>query len=237
MHRKRGALALELEDDQPVIVASSEKVQFRMRREHPETIVLSPERLDRGALGEVPHANGLVLTAGHDQLVFRVEKRGGDVVEVTSACIDLPGLRLAHPPNLDLTVVRRRNDEGEGRVERRPVHTSVMAFEDVLNRREVVEGVEGTGSGVWGAFPQPGDVPDTHGLVLGRRYDEIFLWMELSRHHVVRVAGENGDAVAGSAVPDADSLVVGAGELASIYRSTAGVIKHRTRLLTIHGIS
>ena len=156
-----------------------------MRREHPETIVFSPERLDGGALREVPDADGLVLTAGHDELVLRVEEGSRDVVEVTSACVDLPGLRLAHPPNLDLTVVRSGNDEGQRRVEGCPIYTAVVTLKHVLDRREVIEGVEGTWSGIGGALPQPRDVPDADSLVLRRRYDKVFLRVELGRHHVV----------------------------------------------------
>lgn len=51
------------------------------------------------------------------------------------------------------------------------------------------------------------------------------------------MAGENGDAVAGGTVPDVDRLVIGMGELGTIHHSTAGMIEHRTRSLTIHGIS
>jgi hypothetical protein len=52
---------------------------------------------------------------------------------VATAGVDLPRLRLAHPPKLDLPVVTARNDEGEGRVESRPVHSTVVTFEDVLD--------------------------------------------------------------------------------------------------------
>ena len=113
-----------------------------MRRKDPETVMLSPERLHGRPLREVPDAHRLVLTARDDELVFGMEERGGDIVEVTSASIHLPSLRLAHSPDLDLTVVRRGDDERKRGMEGGPVDTAIMAFEDILDGREVVEGIK-----------------------------------------------------------------------------------------------
>jgi hypothetical protein len=46
------------------------------------------------------------------------------------------------------------------------------------------------------------------GRVEWRRNDRIFFWMELGGHDEVRVSGEDGDAVAGGAVPYANCLVI-----------------------------
>ena len=157
----------------------SEQVQLRMRRKDPETVMLSPERLHGRPLREVPDAHRLVLTARHDELMFGMEERGGDIVEVTSASIHLPSLRLAHAPDLDLPVVRSRYNERQRRVERSPVDATVMALEHVLHGREVVEGVERAGRGVRRVLAQTRDVPDAHSLVLGRGHNQVFLWVEL----------------------------------------------------------
>ena len=189
---------------------SREQVQLRMGCEHPEPIMLSPERLHRRPLRQVPHANSLVLTTRHDKFVFRVEKRGRDVVEVPSTRIHLPCLRLAHPPNLDLPVVRGGDDEGKRRVERRPVDAAVVTLKHILDGREVIERVESAWRCVGGVLAQSRDIPHAYSLVLGRRDDEVILGMELGGHDIMGVASKDGDAVSGGAVPDANRLVVGA---------------------------
>ena len=56
---------------------------------------------------------------------------------------------------------------------------------------------------------QSGEVPDTHSLIERCRNDEIVGRMELGGHHVVVVAGQNGDTGARLPVPDSDGLVIG----------------------------
>ena len=46
--------------------------------------------------------------------------------------------------------------------------TAILAFEDVLDLREVVKRVEDTLGSVWDALPQSKHVPGAYGLVLGR---------------------------------------------------------------------
>ena len=87
---------------------------------------------------------------------------------MTSASINLPRLRLAHPPNLDLPVIRGGDDERESWVEGSPVDAAVVAFEHIFDCREVVERIERAGSGVGGIFPETRDVPYAHCLVLRR---------------------------------------------------------------------
>lgn len=111
-------------------------------------------------------------------------------------------------------------------MEHRVVDAAVVAFQDVLHGREGVECLEcpwsgtlagsvatGATDGGGGAFTETGNIPDANSLIHGGRHDEVFLWVELGRHYVVRVAGEHCDAVARGAVPDPNRLVVGAGDL------------------------
>lgn len=148
---KGGTLSLELEDNDSIVVGwgtrdegeldhfrdllstsrvertGSEEVEVGMSDESPEPVVLPPERLDGRPLTHVPHSDGFVLGDGENELVARVEEGDTDVVEVTSAGVNLPGFGVAHPPKLDLTVVRARDDEREGRVERNPAAKKAIA--------------------------------------------------------------------------------------------------------------
>ena len=88
------------------------------------------------------------------------------------------------------------------------VDTAVMALKDVLQRGEVVKGIEGTRSAVRHVLAEARYVPDANSLILGCRNDQVLLRVELRGHHVVRVSSEDGNAVSRRAVPDANSLVV-----------------------------
>lgn len=92
------------------------------------------------------------------------------------------------------------------------VDTAVVALEHVLDGGECVEGLEVAwatpASVVGGAFPKSRDVPDTDGLIHGGGNDQVVFRVEEGGHNVVGVACEDGNAVAGSAVPYADRLVV-----------------------------
>ena len=103
--------------------------------------------------------------------------------------------------------------EGKGGIEGGPVDAAIMTFKDILDGREIDEGIKRARGRVRGALSQTGNVPDAHSLVLRRGYDKIVLGMELRRHHIVRVASKDRYAVARGAVPDADGLVVGTREL------------------------
>ena len=102
---KRGSFPLELEDDQTIVVSSSEEIQMRMGSQYPEPVVLSSESLNGGTLGHVPNPDGLVFTVRKNELVSRVEERHRYVVEMTSTGVDFPRLCVTHPPQLDLSVV------------------------------------------------------------------------------------------------------------------------------------
>ena len=104
-----------------------------MSSEDPETVVFPPERLHRRPLRHIPNPDRLVLAGGEDELVAGVEHGHGHVVKVASAAVDLPRLRLGHAPELDLSVVAARDDEGQGGVERCPVDSAVVALQDVLD--------------------------------------------------------------------------------------------------------
>ena len=119
MNAERRPLAIELEDDKTrvmtcafenghiavssnrqnvILRTSSEKVQFRMRSQYPETIVFPSKSLYGRSLAHVPNSNRLVFSIRDDEFMFRVEEGARDIVEVTSASIDFPCLCIAHSP-------------------------------------------------------------------------------------------------------------------------------------------
>ena len=170
--------------------------------------MLSPESLNGRPLGKIPDSNSLVLTAGNDEFVFGVEQCSGNVVEVSSARVNFPSLGLAHSPDFDLPVVCSRNDERERGVERRVVDSTVVAFQYIFHCREIVESVKSSGRRVRSAFSKTGNIPNSNGLIHGGRNDKIFLGVELRRHNVVRMTGENGYTVPRRAVPNPNGLVI-----------------------------
>lgn len=151
----------------------------------PESVVFPPKGLDCGALCKVPYAHCLVFTTRNDEFVFRMEERIGHVVEVPSARVHLPSLCFAHPPDLDGAIVGGGDDEGKSGVEGGEIDAPVMALEDILYGRKGVERLETVWTSAGGALSQAGYVPHAHGLVHGRRDDEIVLWMELGGHDIV----------------------------------------------------
>ena len=231
MDGKSGPFAFELEHDESTVVTyigrisakgsldaccdrtGSKQVEIGVCGKDPESVVFSPEGLDCGALCKVPYTDCLVLATRNDEFVFRMEERVGHIVKVPSARVDLPSLCFAHPPNLDGAIVGGGDDEGKGGVEGGEIDASVMALEDILYGREGVERFKAVRTRAGSALSQTGYVPDAHCLVHGCRDDEVVLWMELGGHDIVRVAREDGDAVARCAVPYADCLVVGCREL------------------------
>jgi hypothetical protein len=66
--------------------------------------------------------------------VLGVEDSARDIVEVTTAGVDLPSLQVAHPPQFDLPVIRSRNNEGKSWVEDRIIDTTIVTLQDILNR-------------------------------------------------------------------------------------------------------
>ena len=52
-----------------------------------------------------------------------------------------------------------------------------------------------------------GDVPDLHGLILARRYQELAAGREDEAAHLVGMAAENGKQTAGGNIPELDGLV------------------------------
>lgn len=94
-------------------------------------------------------------------------------------------------------------------MEHRVVYATVVALKHVFDGAEVVKGIELAGASLRRAFAEPRDIPDADSLVHGCGDDQVVFGMEESTHDVVRVSGEDGNAVTGGAVPDADGLVVG----------------------------
>jgi len=107
-----------------------------------------------------------------------MEDGTGDIIEMTTARVDLPRLQITHPPKLDLAVIGSRNDERKGRVEDSIIDTTVVTFQDILDRREVVECVKCTRCCTGCTLAQAGDIPYPDGLIHGCRDNEIFLGME-----------------------------------------------------------
>ena len=85
-------------------MTSSEQVKLWMGRENPESIMFASEGLDSSALSHVPHTDGLVFADRQNEFLTRMEKRAGNVVKVAAHSIDLPGFRIAHSPELDLSI-------------------------------------------------------------------------------------------------------------------------------------
>ncbi|KAF9408069.1 hypothetical protein HW555_012131 [Spodoptera exigua] len=90
------------------------------------------------------NSDELVLTVGEDQLMSCVEEHAGDIVVVATARVHLPSLRLVrcsaqwylsivHPPEFDLSVVSGRYYERQAWVEGGPVHSSVVALQDMFD--------------------------------------------------------------------------------------------------------
>ena len=185
------------------------QVEVRVCGEYPESVMLSPKGLDCSALCQIPYAHCLVFTARYNELMFWMEERIGDVIEMPPASVDLPGLCFAHPPYLDRTIIGGGDNQGESRMEGAEIDTSVMALEDVFYSGKRVESLEIVRSGAGSALSQTRYVPNAYGLIHGCGHDKIVLWMELGGHDIMRVTSEDGDAIAGGAVPYAYSLVVG----------------------------
>jgi hypothetical protein len=60
----------------------------------PESIHIPLERLDRSSFVQIPGTNCLVFADGKDKVLVGVEKTGGRILEVSSAGVDFPCLRI-----------------------------------------------------------------------------------------------------------------------------------------------
>jgi len=63
-----------------------------------------------------------------------MEDSTGDIVEMSATGINLPCLQVTHPPQLDLAVIRSRNDKRKGRMEDSVIDTTIVTFQDILDR-------------------------------------------------------------------------------------------------------
>ena len=104
------SFSFQLEDHDSVVVAGRKQVDLGVSSNDPEPIVFSLEALHACSLVQVPHADGFVFSNRQNKVLVGVEKTSGGVLEVASTCIDLPCLCLAHPPDLDLSVIRCRDN-------------------------------------------------------------------------------------------------------------------------------
>lgn len=110
---ERRSLTLNFEHNHAVVVTSSEHVEARMRRQHPESLILMskanirqckcltekcllgrwPEHMKTRALLQIPHTNRLVLRVRQDQFSLRVEEDRRHVVVVSTTAVDLKNWR------------------------------------------------------------------------------------------------------------------------------------------------
>ena len=95
-----------------------------------------------------------------------MEYGGGNVVEMPSTRINLPGSVFAHPPNLDLSVVGSRHDEGKGGMEGSKVDSAIVTLKHIFDGGEIVKSIKSTRRGIRCALAKSGNVPYTHSLVL-----------------------------------------------------------------------
>jgi hypothetical protein len=106
--------------------------------------MLPAEGLYSRSLCQIPDTNSFVFSTRYDEFMLRMEDSTGDIVEMTTAGVDLPGLEITHSPQLDLPVIRSRYDERKCWVEDSIVDTAVMPLQDILDGGEVVKCVECT---------------------------------------------------------------------------------------------
>ena len=54
--------------------------------------MLPAESLHGGSFSQIPDPNSFILSTRYNELVLRVEDSAGDIVEMTTASVDLPRL-------------------------------------------------------------------------------------------------------------------------------------------------
>lgn len=67
-----------------------------MRRDHPEPIEVSLERLNGGPFVKIPDPDGLVFADGQDKVLVRMEETGRSILEMAATGIDFPCLRVCY---------------------------------------------------------------------------------------------------------------------------------------------
>ena len=75
-------------------MAGSEEVDLRMSGNHPKTVLLALERLDRNSFVQVPHPDCLVLANRKNQILVRMEQARRNVLEVAATGVNLPSFRF-----------------------------------------------------------------------------------------------------------------------------------------------
>lgn len=186
----------------------------------PEAVVFPPESVETGALRQVPNSDAFVLRVGQDELLARVEKDARHVVVVAAAGIHFPSLQsrstdwvyvdfisrargntylgFAHTPQLDLTVVRSRDNERQSGMEWRPVNSPVVAFQNVAD-----DGISLTEQVRWAGIAQMFLQP-----ARSRRHillPQTWKWIFLLRSLIAK--GLRGKRHITRNVPDSHSLI------------------------------
>lgn len=209
---------------------------MRVGSQDPESIVFPSEGLNGGPLGHVPDSDRFVFTVREDQFVPRVEKRNGYIVEVTSTGVDFPCLGIAHTPKLDLSIIAARDDQWQSRMERCPVDSPIVAFENVLDdcigvAKEIRLSLVCSLHLFLHAhrcrvslilLSETRDIPNSDGQIHGSGNDQVFGRVELGRHDVVIVAGQDGDTRSRLPVPNSDGLIVGTGQNPGVFAVEEG---------------
>ena len=88
----RGAFAFQFEDDHAGIMAGGKEIEGGVAGNHPEPVILPPERVKASPLGHVPDADAFILAVAQDELLSRVEAGAADIVVVAPAGVHLPRL-------------------------------------------------------------------------------------------------------------------------------------------------
>ncbi len=97
-------------------LTSCKEVQLRVCHKSPKPVLFSSKCLDGRTLSHIPDSDRFVLCSTDNKFVLWVEENTGDIVEMPTACVDLPRFIVTHPPQLDLSVISTRYDEWQSRM-------------------------------------------------------------------------------------------------------------------------
>jgi hypothetical protein len=157
-----------------------------------------------------------------------VKQTATDVVGVSTKGINFPGFGLGHAPELDLSIISRRSQQGKSRMEGSPVNSAVMTFENIFNHNIIGAkefGLDIHGSRVGGSsalhrvhhgrsfsqllLTKSVGIPNSNSLIQRGRYDQIFGRVKGRTHDIVIVTCQHTQAGALVKVPQTQSLIIG----------------------------
>ena len=114
-------------------MSSSQQVLRTVCRKDPEAITLPSKSLDTNSLTHIPNPNAPILTITNDKVLLGMEQTTRNIIRMSSERIHLPRLGIAHPPEFDLTIIRSGCNKGKSRVKCRPINSTIMTFENILD--------------------------------------------------------------------------------------------------------